>query len=48
MNKTINGMIYMLVLVSIALNIAQYRGVLTSPLVVKLQDMQVADVYGGL
>jgi hypothetical protein len=49
--KTLNGMIYALLLCSIALNLAQYSGKLASPQVVKLEqtdDQKLASIYGGM
>ena len=48
MKNTINGAIYAFLAVSIAFNVALFTGAIGSPQVVKLQDMQVSDVYGGL
>lgn len=43
--KTLNGMIYMLVLCSIALNIAQYHGKLNAPNVVTVAQEQSQDEF---
>ena len=51
MRNTINGAIYALLAVSIALNLAQYHGKLSSPQVVKLEasdDEKLAAIFGGM
>ena len=51
MKNTFNGFLLAITICSIALNIAQYKGMLTSPQVVKLEQTdqeKLASIYGGM
>ncbi len=48
--KYLTGFLLAITICSIALNIAQYNGTLTSPTLVKLEqtdDQKLASIYGG-